>query len=84
MTLKFITTKPLLINIVSLYGSSKILLKGQEDTEYSLRGRDDRLSLAIPYDGTVPILNITNLNYQESKDPEYQEELSFSTNNKSN
>ena len=74
MTLKFITTKPLLINIVSLYGNSKIFLKGQEDIEYNLRGRDDRLSLAIHYDETVSILNITNLNYQQ---PQEEEELQY-------
>ena len=76
MTLKFITTKPLLINIVSLYGSSKIFLKGEENVEYSLRGRDDKLSLAIPYDGTISILNITNLNYQEPQETD-EGELNF-------
>ena len=80
MTLKFITTKPLLINIVSLYGSSKIYLKDQPDVEYSLRGRDDRLSLAIPYDKTVSILNILNLNY-ESEDKELPDQSVFTSNN---
>ena len=80
MTLKFITTKPLLINIVSLYGSSKLFLNGQEDIEYSLRGRDDRLSLAIPSNGEVSILNITNLNYQE--EPQNQGEAFMLKDNK--
>ena len=48
MTLKLVTRKPLLINIVSLYGSSKVYMKDESSVEYILRGRDDRLALAIP------------------------------------
>ena len=63
MKLKFITTKPLFINIVSLYGDSKLYLENNKETNYSLRGRDDRLSLAIPTNtGTETILIIENNN----------------------
>ena len=48
MELNFVTTKPLFINIVSLNGESTLYFKGEEKIAYSLRGRDDRLSLAIP------------------------------------
>ena len=48
MKLKFVTTKPLLINIVSLYGSTRYYFEDEKDIKYTLRGRDDRISLAIP------------------------------------
>ena len=61
MKLKFITTKPLYINIVSLYGDSKLYLEKNPETKYSLRGRDDRLSLAIPHNsGSETILMVEN------------------------
>ena len=65
MTLKFITTKPLFINIVSLYGDSKIYFKNNENTKYSLRGRDDRLSLAIP-SGEESYLIIENNKFESN------------------
>jgi hypothetical protein len=66
LKLNFITQKGLFINIVSLYGSAKLKLQSTDD-EYSLRGRDDRLALAIPYytGQTTPSLLIENLNYKE-------------------
>ena len=76
MTLKFITTKPIIINIVSLYGSSKLYLEDEKNVVYSLRGRDDRLSLAIPYIKNVSTLIIEDLNYKE--DDEYNEDYNFS------
>jgi hypothetical protein len=67
MKLKFITTKPLFINIVSLYGDSKLYLENNPETKYSLRGRDDRLSLAVPHNsGTQTILMVENNNKIES------------------
>ena len=63
ITLKFKTTKPILINIVSLYGSSKLHFQDDAEVEYSLRGRDDRISLAIPYDGKEENLIIENINF---------------------
>ena len=47
MKLRFVTTKPLLINIVSLYGSTLYSFE-KDTTTYALRGRDDRISLATP------------------------------------
>ena len=46
--LNFITRKPLIINIVSLTGSSVLYFEDEKDVQYALRGRDDRISLAIP------------------------------------
>ena len=69
INLKFKTTKPLLINIVSLYGSLKLHFLDDANVEYSLRGRDDRISLAIPNDGNEENLIIENINYcEEDKD----------------
>ena len=65
INLKFRTTKPLLINIVSLYGSIKLHFKDDDKVEYFLRGRDDRISLAIPNDGNEENLIIENPNYNE-------------------
>ena len=66
INLKFKTTKPLLINIVSLYGSLKLRFEDESKVEYSLRGRDDRISLIIPNDGKEENLAIENINYKEN------------------
>ena len=65
ITLNFQTTKPLLINIVSLYGSTKLYFKDDDKVTYFLRGRDDRISLAIPIDNNEENLVIENINYKE-------------------
>ena len=65
MRLKFITTQPLIINIVSLYGSSKLYFEDSKNIEYSLRGRDDRISFAIPSSGKEAILMIEDRNYKD-------------------
>ena len=62
MKLKFKTSKPLIINLVSLYGNSKIYLEDEPHIKYNIRGRDDRLSLAIPSTGKEAILIVENLN----------------------
>ena len=74
MKLKFITKKPLLINVVSLYGSSKIVLNEENNNEYDLRGRDDQLSLAIPVNDKVTTLNIRDIKYKEDEDTGKEEE----------
>ena len=61
--LKFKTTKPILINIVSLYGSSKLYLQEENNVEYFIRGRDDRISLAIPRDDKEANLIVENRKY---------------------
>ena len=66
--LKFKTTKPILINIVSLYGSSKLYLLEEKDVEYYIRGRDDRISLAIPKDGKEANLIVENIKYNTGDD----------------
>ena len=67
MKLKFKTTKPIFINFVCLYGSSKIYLEDEKNTVYHLRDRDDRLSLAIPPNtGKETILIVENLKYDAS------------------
>ena len=76
MKLKFITKKPLLINVVSLYGSSKIVLNEENNLEYDLRGRDDQLSLAIPVNDKVTTLNIRDIKYKEDEDTGKEEEES--------
>ena len=64
MKLKFKTTKPIFINFVSLYGKAKIYLEDEKNIQYHIRGRDDRLSLAIPPNtGKETILIVENLNY---------------------
>ena len=72
LKLKFLTKKGLYINIVSLYGNAKITLEKETNDEYNLRGRDDRLALAIPFYGTedLPTVVIENLNYKEQNDIE--------------
>ena len=79
INLKFKSTKPLLINIVSLYGSLKLHFENEAKTEYSLRGRDDRISLVIPDDGIEENLVIENTKFNESDrytpTPENQAEM---------
>ena len=70
MSLKFITTKPLLINIYSLYGTTKICLVDEPDIIYGLRGRDDILSLAIPSNNDVTILKVHDLDYKYNNNEE--------------
>ena len=65
MKLKFITTQPLIIDIVSLYGSSKLYFEDDKNNAYYIRGRDDRISFAIPSDGKEAILMVEDLNYRE-------------------
>ena len=65
--LKFKTTKPILINIVSLYGSSKLYLEEEKNVEYYIRGRDDRISLAIPMDGKEANLIVENRKYNNDR-----------------
>ena len=73
MILNFITQKGLFINIVSIYGSAKLTLQNELDVNYNLRGRDDRLSLAIPpYDGDNTILIIENLNFLQPDESQYE------------
>ena len=67
--LKFKTTKPILINIVSLYGSSKLYFLEDKNVEYFIRGRDDRISLAIPMDGKEANLVVENRKYNDNGDP---------------
>ena len=68
MKLKFKTTKPLFINLVSLCGTSKIYLEDEPDSSYIIRGRDDRLSLALPYNsGKEAILIVENMNKNKEK-----------------
>ena len=75
LTLKFVTQRGLFINIVSLYGSSKLILENEPNDSYNLRGRDDQLSLAIPYyEGSTPTLLIENLNYKEQSEDDYYTE----------
>jgi hypothetical protein len=76
LKLKFITQRGLFINIVSLYGSSKLYFENEPNDSYSLRGRDDKLSLAVPsyVENVVPSLIIENLNYKEKKDKELSPE----------
>jgi len=75
LTLKFVTQRGLFINIVSLYGSSKLILENEPNDSYNLRGRDDQLSLAIPYyEGSTPTLLIENLNYKEQSEDDYYSE----------
>ena len=64
MKLKFKTSKPLIINLVSLYGNSKIYLDDEPNIKYNIRGRDDRLSLAIPSTDEEAILIVENLDYE--------------------
>ena len=66
MKLKFITTKPIFINFVSVHGSSKIYLNDDNYTIYNIRGKDDRLSLAIPNNEKETILIVENTNFNES------------------
>ena len=63
--LNFQTTKPLLINIVSLYGSLNLYFEDDNKVKYSLRGRDDRISLVIPDDGNNETLVIENTKFNE-------------------
>ena len=65
MKLKFKTTKGIIINIVSLFGSSKIYIEDEPNVEYSLRGRDDGLSLAIPANEKETILIVEDRNYKQ-------------------
>ena len=74
ITLNFKTTKPLLINIVSLYGSTKLYFKDDDKVTYFLRGRDDRISLAIPSDSNEENLVIENINYKEEDRYEQNED----------
>ena len=45
ITFSFVDTKNVLINLISVGGDGKIYWESDPDMEYSLRGRDDRLSL---------------------------------------
>ena len=45
ITFSFNDTKNVLINLISVAGDGKIYWESEPDMEYSLRGRDDRLSL---------------------------------------
>ena len=65
MKLKFKTTKGIIINIVSLYGNSKIYIEDEPTVEYSLRGRDDGLSLAIPANEKETMLIVEDKNYKQ-------------------
>ena len=68
ITLKFITRKPLLINIVSLYGSSILYFEDEKEVQYALRGRDDRISLAIPQNNNQEsYLVVKNTNYKKER-----------------
>jgi hypothetical protein len=67
--LNFVTSKAIYISLVSLYGHAKITLNDKYDVEYTLRGRDDRLSLAIPHiEGANQIITIKNVNYKRPED----------------
>ena len=48
LSLDFITTKSIGINIISLYGEANIYLEKDPNTIYYLRGRDDGLELMLP------------------------------------
>ena len=76
MKLKFVTTKPLLINIVSLYGSTRYYFENdEEEIKYILRGRDDRISLAIPSTNKKEsILIVENNNPNNDDDSIFPEE----------
>ena len=64
MKLKFLTQKGLFINIVSLHGNAKLNLESETNNYYRLRGRDDRLSLAINfYEEENTVLVVENLGY---------------------
>ena len=71
MKLKFKTTKPLIISLVSLYGTSKIYFEDEPESSYIIRGRDDRISLAIPYNsGKEAILIVEDMNKVNNKKDE--------------
>ena len=70
LKLKFITQKGLLVNIVSIFGEAKFYFVKDPEVKYHLRGRDDRISLAIPSsyeESGTPILIIENRDYEKNK-----------------
>ena len=72
LKLKFNTQKGLLINIVSIFGEAKLYLEKEKDIIYHLRGRDDRLSLALPYsydEAVLPVLVIENKDFKNDTEP---------------
>ena len=48
LSLDFITTKSIGINLMSLYGEANIYLEKDRNTVYYLRGRDDSLEIMLP------------------------------------
>ena len=77
ITFSFSNIKNVIINIISLAGEGKIFWENEPDKEYSIRGRDDRLSLTsnLNSNNTKNILDdknykliIKNNNYKEKVD----------------
>jgi len=64
ITLDFITTKSIAVNIRSLYGEAKIYLKKDEGNSYYLRGVEDTLDLIIKANDGESVLMVENLRYQ--------------------
>ena len=61
------TTKGLFINFISIHGSGRIQLFNDIETSYNIRGRDDRLSFAIPQsEEGATVFTVVNLNYQKT------------------
>ena len=74
ITLHIPTTKGLFINFVSIYGSGKIKLYN-DNKFYNIRGRDDRLSFAVPQSKEdTTIIYIENANYVPSEN-EFKETI---------
>ena len=73
LTVDFITTKSIAINIISIYGQANIHLeKDQQLGNFFLRGRDDSLELMVPEkQGPNTAIIVENLNYQENPDKNY-------------
>ena len=70
ITFSFLDTKNVLINLESVAGDGKIYWESEPDMEYSLRGRDDRLSLTSklrhsPKEDKSYRLIIKNNNFKE-------------------
>jgi len=70
ITFSFSNTKNVLINLISVAGDGKIYWESDLDMEYSLRGRDDRLSLTSklkkpPNTNNTYNLVIKNNNFKE-------------------
>ena len=76
LSLPFFTRKGLLIKLTSLYGSAKLIVSNDENKNYILRGRDDKLTLALPAkkeEGDIPSLYIQNLN--DDQEPTSEDDI---------